>query len=224
MKAPFTLTLALALMGCGGPIHSNQDGEDDIADATPDTVIDSSDDSTDDTATDPVEDSSEDPELDPAEDSTPDSEPDTSEDTATDTGPDLPPGCVMPTIPDDGLYIWYCMELDVTAMLRFYREVEYSDGSSEPYSEIYECMVNPAARDMLCHLPDYGSDAQVRFNIMTTGVGDAWACASWDASDPWSGATNGVPMVKYMGSWITMNDPVQHSVMATRCFFNFDIP
>lgn len=224
----FTIIAAMAALAlaCGGAVK-NKD-----ADTEEDAETDTAGDLAEDSAGDPASDSLEDPAPDPAEDTAVDSDEDvptepledSSEDAVEDSGTDLPPGCVVPEVPDDGLYVWYCMELDETAMLRFYREVDYPDGTSEIYSEVHECLVNPAAREMLCNLPDYGSGAELRFNIMTTGVGDAWACASWDEADPWSGVTNGMPMVWYMGSRVDMDDPVQHSVMATRCFFSLAIP
>jgi len=212
---------------CGGKISvSDGDADEDAeTDVAADETNDPAEDPMDDPSEDPADDPTEDPGLDPIEDPAEDVPEDSSADSPTDTGgPELPTGCTLPSIPDTGLYIYYCMELDTTAMLRIYREVDYSGGGSEPYNEITECMVNPAARDMLCNLPDYGSGSQVRYNIITTGVGDAWACATWEPTDPWSGVTNGVPLVKYNGSWIAMNDPVQHSVMPTRCFFSFNLP
>jgi len=225
MKKTFWMLIALftcLMFACGGPIKGKDDGDADEDTTVPDTPTDETEDPLDDPVDDPGEDPFEDPGLDPDEDPGLDPDEDTVPDTVTDPGdePELPTGCVMPTIPDDELCIYYCMEEDTTAMMQFYREVD----PGVAYSEVTSCMVSPAARDMLCCLPDYDSGAIVKFNIFTIGAGDGWACASWDSSDPWSGVTNGIPVVKNHGTWLTLNDPVQHSSMTTHCFINFTLP
>jgi hypothetical protein len=196
---------------------ADEDGETDVTtDETGDTA--------EDPAEDPGLDPAEDPGLDPAEDPAED----TSVDSSTDIdGPELPTGCALPSIPDDGLYIYYCMEEDTIAAMRFYRIVDLAAGGTIDYGEVLECRVTTPARDMLCHLTEWDSSTDIsssdelQFNISTPGVSLGWACSDWVSTAPWDGVANGVPVVKYMGSWLTLSDPVMYG---SRCMVDVTIP
>jgi len=240
MRLVFALFLALSMASCENKISVN-DGDTDVSeDGTPDSAgtesncLDGIDNDNDtlrdcedtedccstpscielgfcdsDTSVDVITDSTEDPGTDPAvdpiEDSVSDPEPD---------GPELPPGCVLPDIPDTGLHVYYCMLEDTTATMRFYREVEDSGGSEiVAYSELTSCRVTTPGRDILCEIPGHsgwGSGALAMFIIQTFGVNGGWSCPE----------TNGLPVVKLDGTWMALNPPITSPV----CRHNFNMP
>ena len=200
------------------------EGDDPVPDTAPDTSedpqLDTAEDVSPDTGEDPAVDTAEDPVEDPGEDTLFDPEPDTMTDPDADVDADvdeieLPAGCVLPTIPTDGLYVYYCMESDDAAFMRFYREVEFHDGTPDiAYGEETGCRSTSASRDMLCNLPDWGSGADVRFIIQTPGVGTGWSCDGTSAS-------NGEPYAWYYGALVTFSTPTP---AGSRCRHTFTIP
>jgi hypothetical protein len=193
------------------------DGED-ADDVTDDTAADSVDDPIPDTPADSVPDSEDpapDPEPDTAIDTAPDSEPDTSEDPVEEDpgGPEVPAGCTLPSIPDTGLHVYYCSVMDTTMTMRFYREVDLAAGGTVPYGEELPCRITTPAREMLCEVSgadSWGTGSLVKFTIQTPGVNGGWSCPE----------TNGTPIVKYDGEWVSLNPPIT----SPACRHNFDLP
>jgi hypothetical protein len=227
-RLPLILALSTAIMvACGGPIRSDKDtadedaldAVDDLIDMAEEVAPDVPEDSEFDTTTDPEPDTAEDSEF----DTTTDPEPDTAEDDISDgttDAPELPEGCVLPTIPDTGFWIYYCMEMDDTTRMFFYREVDLPTAPDIENSGYVPCHVTTFSRDLLCNMADYDpatwtTGTVVKFNINTFDLTTHWSCAPWTPSDPWAGVTNGAPVAKLNGVWLTFDDPTPD---ASRCW------
>lgn len=233
MKKQLLVLIALVACltwACDKKITMNDSDADEDAetDVTGDETSDPDEDFTDDPVDDPTEDPTEDPVDDPTEDPMEDPGEDSSVDSPADSDdPELPTGCTLPSIPDDGLYIYYCMEEDSVAAMRFYRIVELAAGGTIDYAEVMDCRVTTPARDMLCHVAEWDSSTSIssgdelQFNISTPGVSLGWACSDWVSTAPWDGVANGIPVVKYMGTWLTLSDPVMYG---SRCMIDVTMP